>query len=206
MAKPFSRQPPTPAASGGVTTAGGIYRSDDGGNTWTRLSGTGGLPNAGVTDLVINPDNPNQLYAAVPGMLHGTTSSAGIYELAVTATGETTTDITGTGTLLSDIQNAKNVRLSISPASPNPIWVATFASDITGLFRGVTTSGNVTWSAVGPGGLPPEVYATDDIHLRWRPTRTTPISFTWAGPHLRLRMLPSCGAIRSGTPTPASRT
>src|SRR5262249_15710737 len=61
-------------------TTGGVYRSDDGGGRWTRLSGGGtGLPNSGVTDLVENPNDANQFFAAVPKSFAG--ASAGIYEL-----------------------------------------------------------------------------------------------------------------------------
>ena len=45
-------------------TSGGVFRSDDGGADWTRLSGANGLPNSGVTDLVENPKNPNQFFTA----------------------------------------------------------------------------------------------------------------------------------------------
>ncbi|WP_435005956.1 WD40/YVTN/BNR-like repeat-containing protein [Tundrisphaera lichenicola] len=48
---------------------GGVYRSPDGGTTFTRLSGasTSGLPAAGVSILVPDPFNANVFYAGVPG-------------------------------------------------------------------------------------------------------------------------------------------
>jgi hypothetical protein len=51
----------------GNSTQNGVYRSVDDGTTYTRISGTGGLPSLGVGDLAEDPGNPNRIYAAVPG-------------------------------------------------------------------------------------------------------------------------------------------
>ena len=49
------------------SSGGGIFRSTDGGATFTRVSGNGsGLPSAGVTHLVADPGVPNRFYAGVP--------------------------------------------------------------------------------------------------------------------------------------------
>jgi hypothetical protein len=46
----------------------GVYRSINGGLDWEHpLPGTNGLPDAGVSDLVADPSNPNRFYAAIPG-------------------------------------------------------------------------------------------------------------------------------------------
>ena len=44
---------------------GGVYRSTDGGDTWTRLQG--GLPNdlVGKADLAVSPANPDRLYVLI---------------------------------------------------------------------------------------------------------------------------------------------
>jgi hypothetical protein len=45
---------------------GGVYRSIDNGEHFKRISGTSGLPNAGVTSLIVDPIDSHILYAAVP--------------------------------------------------------------------------------------------------------------------------------------------
>ncbi len=49
------------------TLGGGMFRSDDNGETYTPISGLNGLPNGNVTQLVADPNNANQFYAAVAG-------------------------------------------------------------------------------------------------------------------------------------------
>src|SRR5262245_56462610 len=53
------------AASNGTFGVGGFFRSSDGGLNWTRVSGTNGLPNEDVYDLVGDPTNPFRFYASV---------------------------------------------------------------------------------------------------------------------------------------------
>jgi photosystem II stability/assembly factor-like uncharacterized protein len=61
-----------PGASGPV----GVFRSDDGGVSWTHL--TNGLPALCATDLAMDPANPNVLYAAI-GRIFGAPDN-GIYK------------------------------------------------------------------------------------------------------------------------------
>src|SRR6185503_15649520 len=49
------------------TLGNGLFRSDDNGQTYTAISGLNGLPNGSVTQLVADPNNVNQFYAAVAG-------------------------------------------------------------------------------------------------------------------------------------------
>jgi len=55
------------ASLGKLYTEGGergIYRTDDGGETWTRALAPEGGPMTGFVDLVMDPTNPDTLYAA----------------------------------------------------------------------------------------------------------------------------------------------
>ena len=67
--------------SGLALNKGGLYRSTDGGATFTQVSRGAGLPPWPVTSLVGDPDNPAKLYAAVvrPSGAHAASSFAGIY-------------------------------------------------------------------------------------------------------------------------------
>src|SRR5207244_923529 len=56
----------TPNITAIAPTEGGLYDSFDGGTTWNRLSGTGILPNAGCSEVVADPGDPNVFYAAFP--------------------------------------------------------------------------------------------------------------------------------------------
>jgi autotransporter-associated beta strand protein len=62
LAGTFEESSLAPAAQRRV---GGLYRSADGGATFTLISGTGGLPTGPVTSIVGDPNNSNRIYAAV---------------------------------------------------------------------------------------------------------------------------------------------
>jgi autotransporter-associated beta strand protein len=60
------------------TTAGyGLFRSTDGGATFTRVSGSSGLRNGAVTSLVADPTDPSRFYAAVKA--GGNAGSTSVY-------------------------------------------------------------------------------------------------------------------------------
>jgi photosystem II stability/assembly factor-like uncharacterized protein len=50
---------------GSLADYGGVYRSADGGATWTRISGTDGLPSGAVSDLTGDPRDPRRFYATI---------------------------------------------------------------------------------------------------------------------------------------------
>jgi hypothetical protein len=53
------------AASNGTFGIGGLFRSTDGGSSWTQVSGSNGLPNQDVFDLVGDPTDPFRFYVSV---------------------------------------------------------------------------------------------------------------------------------------------
>ena len=55
----------------GFSGTGGIFKSVDGGTTWTQL--TDGLPTLNQANIAIAPGNPNVVYAAVAAMANPTT-------------------------------------------------------------------------------------------------------------------------------------
>jgi photosystem II stability/assembly factor-like uncharacterized protein len=122
----------------------GVFRSDDGGMTWTHLSN--GIPNQSVTDLVQDPQNPLILYAAV-GHIFGDPDN-GIYK---------TTDGGNSWTKLTNGLPSTNVgRISIAIAPSNPLRLyamITRACDAAGdnaqtLGGWRTIDGGATWTAM----------------------------------------------------------
>lgn len=150
----------------------GVYRSDDGGVTWTRLSGANGLPDLGVTSMIADPVNPNKFYAAPVGGVGN-----GVYMLDVTAGNTTWLNIsnnlppaaaTGTRILLASTPALTNTGV-------NPVYAAVVdpAGVPQGVYRAVpfTVGGspvpNFVWTKIGPGGLPPDVSRGQqgDVHF-----------------------------------------
>ncbi len=105
---------------------GGVYRSTDGGVNFTKISGTGGLPDQGVSSLVGDPGDPQRFYAGVP------TSGAATAHPAM-IDGRPWAEVAG------NKQNRAETKRGQSPST-------------TGL-EGVYTStdGGVTWTAVNTG-------------------------------------------------------
>src|SRR5262249_2255859 len=63
-------------------SGGGVYRSSDGGQTFSRISGApgSGLPDQPVYDLVADPSNPSRFYAGVRLPLNGVANgNEGVY-------------------------------------------------------------------------------------------------------------------------------
>jgi len=66
------------AIRGVMTTYGdGVYKSTDGGQTWTHV----GLDKTRhISDVIIHPSNPDVVYVAAQGAAHGPTPDRGIYK------------------------------------------------------------------------------------------------------------------------------
>ena len=89
-----------------VQRQGGLFRSTDGGATWSSLSGDGssGLPAGGVTDMTRDASNPSRFYAGVLGSGVFRTDDAGATWTAVSAG-------------LADVADAERIILSTSEAA-----------------------------------------------------------------------------------------
>jgi hypothetical protein len=133
----------------GATGPRGVFRSGDGGQTWTQL--VDGLPELDATDLVMEPGNPQVLYAAI-GRIFGSPDN-GVYKSS--NGGESWIKLAG-GFPTVDVGR---VSIAAAPNMPSRVYaLVTRPSDPSG--NGATTLGayrtdnsGTTWSAIGLSGL-----------------------------------------------------
>ena len=136
-----------------VSIGNGIYKSGDGGETWTYL----GLPNSErIAKIVVSPTSSDTVFAAVPGALWSDSPDRGLYK---TTDAGKTWNIVLKGANLSTGASA----IALDPADPNKMFAAlwdfrrkgwTFRSggdgpdapSGSGLFR--TADGGTTWTEI----------------------------------------------------------
>jgi photosystem II stability/assembly factor-like uncharacterized protein len=130
---------------GSITFGGtGVYRSDDGGETWKRR----GLTDSGTTGrIVTHPDDPDTVYVAAGGDLFNPGGDRGIYK---TTNGGATweqvlapeTPFTGGADLVMDPENPDRLYAAMWDHRREPD-VRTYGGLGSGLFR--TDNGGNTW-------------------------------------------------------------
>ncbi|HJZ82807.1 MAG TPA: YCF48-related protein, partial [Pyrinomonadaceae bacterium] len=134
------------AAQGHVWAANadrGIFRSKDGGKTWQKVLFRS--DKAGACDLVIDPTNPNVLYASLwevnrkPWTLESGGAGSGIFKS--TDGGDTWTEITRNQGLPRGTIGISGV--AVSGANPDRVWAIVEAED-GGVFR--SDNGGRTWT------------------------------------------------------------
>ena len=136
-----------------VSLGDGIYKSIDGGKTWQHM----GLEKTGrIGRILIDPRNPDIVYAAALGTCYGPQVERGVYR--TTDGGKTWKRV-----LFVD-ENTGAYDLTMDPTDSSKIIAATWQIDIktwgrssggpgSGLF--MTTDGGDTWSRLTGHGLPP---------------------------------------------------
>src|SRR5258708_13267447 len=88
-----------------VSIGNGIYKSTDGGDSWTNM----GLPNSErISKIIIDPKNSGTVYVCVPGKLWSDSEDRGVYK--TTAGGKT----------WNKIRNGANLSTGCSMISMNP--------------------------------------------------------------------------------------
>ncbi|NIR80998.1 MAG: glycosyl hydrolase, partial [Gemmatimonadetes bacterium] len=137
---------------GNVSTGRGVYRSTDGGDTWSFA----GLEDAGqIGDLWIHPKSPDVAYLAVLGHPFGYNSTRGVYR--TTDGGESwervlfVSDSTGFADLAMDPNNPRVLYAAAWQAERDP-WRVRSGGTEGGIWK--TTDGGDSWTKLG-GGLPP---------------------------------------------------
>src|SRR2546427_666080 len=115
---------------GGHYPVGGVFKSIDGGHTWSNSSM--GMPtNPNIYSLVIDPKTPSTLYA---GNFDG-----GVYK-------SLDGGATWTATMSPPLSNPKVYSLAIDPQTTSTVYVG---MDYSGLYK--STDGGGTWNAVSTG-------------------------------------------------------
>ncbi|MFO0876873.1 MAG: S8 family serine peptidase, partial [Gemmataceae bacterium] len=139
------------AVSGGVNGVGGgngIYKTTNGGTSWTLMSGT--IPNVNGTeqfsDVVVHPSNPNIVYCAIGSP--GGDAANGVY---VSTDGGTNWSA---GNFPTGTANG-NIKIALSRS--NPTIVVASVADTNGDLRNIyqTTNSGANWAALStqPGNF-----------------------------------------------------
>ena len=120
--------------------AGGVWKSDDAGESWAPLDDM--LPNLAVTTLVMDPNDPDTLYAGTGEGFFNADAVRGDGIFVTTDAGETwnPVDFTAGNTDFAFVN-----KLAISPNDSNTLYAATS----TGIFR--TQDAGDSWSLVHDG-------------------------------------------------------
>jgi len=115
-----------------TSTSGGVYRSTNGGVTFTNINGLNGLGTGGTEDMAADPSNSNRFYVSMQ-------TSGGIFR--TDDAGATWTNVTGTVT---GVSGAFRVRLAVN-ASAGAVYVAVGAGS-----AGAATK---VWRSANQGGV-----------------------------------------------------
>ena len=123
----------------------GVFKTMDGGKTWKRVLYKG--DNAGAEDLIIDPNNPDIIYATIwqvyrtPYKMWAETGVSALYKSV--DGGETWTDLTkNEGMPKSPVGK---IGVTVSPVKPNRVW-AIIESNEGGLYR--SDDGGSSWKIV----------------------------------------------------------
>ena len=143
------------APRGVMTSYGdGVYKSTDAGKTWSQIGLTG---TQHIARIVIHPKNPDILWVAAQGPLHGNSPERGIYKsvdggkhwkkvLYVN-------DMTGCSELSIDFSNPDVLYAAMWEHQRKP-WIVISGGEGSGLYK--STDGGETWNKIHKG-LPKEM-------------------------------------------------
>ncbi|HKC47554.1 MAG TPA: glycosyl hydrolase [Gemmatimonadales bacterium] len=121
----------------------GVYKSTDGGKTWSKILFRN--DSTGASDLILDPSNPDVLYATLwqvrrrPWTLTSGGAGSGIFKS--TDAGAHWTELTRNPGLPTGLLG--NMGITVSPAKPSRVW-ALIEADSGGVYR--SDDGGATWS------------------------------------------------------------
>jgi photosystem II stability/assembly factor-like uncharacterized protein len=119
---------------------GGLWKSEDAGQTWS--TSTDHLPNLGVSDIVIHPQNSQIMYIATGDKQRGSAHSYGVMK---SLDGGSSWQFTGLNPALE--QKFKIGKLKMHPLNPETLLCATSE----GIYK--TTDGGTTWEPKETGNF-----------------------------------------------------
>ena len=138
------------------TFGDGLYKSTDGGKTFTNI---GLKESQTIARIVIDPKHPEVVYVAVPGHLFGPNPDRGVYK---------TTDGGKTWNKIHYIdENTGFTDIAMDPRDPGTLYAASYQRRRSGCcFNGggpgsalwKTDNGGKSWTKLNGGGLPPGTY------------------------------------------------
>ena len=121
---------------------GGLFRSTNDGVSWTKISGTNGLPDAPIHDMVSDPTNPNRFYVTVQG--------DGVYrsnDAGLTWTNISNSDVS-VGGIKDSFQNAiDNNNAEMAVASNGRLYVAVLDQGQP-IYIGYSNNQGANWTAM----------------------------------------------------------
>ena len=125
---------------GNVSSGYGIWKSEDAGETWKSC----GLPKSRhIPRIVIDPQNPDIVYAAVLGNIYKPTSERGVYKS--TNGGKTWSKV------LFESNHAGAVELVIDPNNPRNLYAATWRVKRTPFSLSSGGEGSILWKSTDRG-------------------------------------------------------
>lgn len=155
----------------------GVFKTTDGGQTWTRLHVANGLNTSFITELAISPANPSIVYASgrrtYPNnnISAETTPDAGLNAVfKSTNEGQTWTDIT-TGKVDHDPSASFDnipTDIAVNPLSPDTLFGAFGFRRSNGIWR--TVNGGQAWSRLTNGLPSPAASHFNRIELAMSPS------------------------------------
>jgi photosystem II stability/assembly factor-like uncharacterized protein len=135
----------------GPNTERGVYRTLDGGKTWERVLYKD--ENTGATQVVIDPKNPNIIYADLWAGRQGPWENgewdgpeSGLFK----STDGGTTWKKLTNGLPSTKQGLGRIGFCVAPSDPNRLYATVDAGDFGGIYR--STDGGESWTDMNPDG------------------------------------------------------
>jgi hypothetical protein len=130
----------------------GVYRSVDGGNTWTStLSGL-------AYEVYFDPMNPTNAYTGLGTQFGVNSAATGMYKSS--DGGQTWNAINGSGSNMFPTTNVRRIAFAVAPSQPSTIYAGVGAKDtnqLLGFFK--TIDGGQTWTSIPRSALPD--YCTD---------------------------------------------